>query len=123
MAETAIVKATVRVGDKAVTFEGPKEFVEEQVAKFTGLLPSKQQAQHYSTSELQPTGASSEREFVQAKQPEGHSEVIAVLAYYLNEHGVPEFSEDDIRRAYIRAEIRPPKVVAQAIRDAKNRYD
>jgi hypothetical protein len=64
-----------------------------------------------------------ERDFIQAKQPQGHSETIAALAYYLTESGLPEFTEEDVRRAYIRAGVRPPKVVGQALRDAKNRYE
>ena len=122
MSEAEIVKATIRVGDKSVTFEGPKDFVEEQVAKYTGLLPSKQQALDGSST-AGGAAAIPERELIQAKQPQSHSETIAVLAYYLTESGSPEFTEEDVRRAYIRAGVRPPKVVAQALRDAKNRYE
>ena len=52
-----------------------------------------------------------ERDFIQAKQPQGHSETIAALAYYLTESGLPEFTEEDVRRAYTGAGVRPPKVV------------
>ena len=122
MSETEIVKATIRVGDKSVTFEGPKEFVEEQVARYTGLLPSKQQARDVSSFQSL-AAAVSEREVIQAKHPQSHSETIAVLAYCLTESGFTEFTEEDVRRAYIRAGVRPPKVMAQALRDAKNRYE
>jgi hypothetical protein len=64
-----------------------------------------------------------EQELIAAKQPHGHPETVAVLAFALAEAGTPVFTEDEIRRAYIRAGARPPKVVAQALRDAKNRYE
>ena len=57
---------------------------------------------------------------IAAKHPRGHHEIVAVLAFSLAEGGQEEFGEDEIRRAYIRAGVRPPKVVAQALRDAKN---
>jgi hypothetical protein len=60
---------------------------------------------------------------VLAKKPDGHSETIAVLAFALAESGNAEFSEEDMRKAYIRAGVRPPKVVGQAIRDAKRLND
>ena len=60
---------------------------------------------------------------VEAKRPKGHSETVAVLAFCLSQGGAPEFSEEDIKRAYLRAKVRPPKVVSQAIRDAKNNFD
>jgi len=41
----------------------------------------------------------------------------------VTESGMNEFSEQDIRRAYLRAEVRPPKFVSQALRDAKNKFD
>jgi len=64
-----------------------------------------------------------EEQLALAKKPDGHSEAIAVLAFALAESGVPEFSEEDMRKAYIRAGVRPPKVVGQAIRDAKRLND
>jgi hypothetical protein len=65
----------------------------------------------------------SEKEFIAQKEPRGHGEIVAVLAFCLRESGTSEFTADDMRRAYIRAGVRPPKVVAQALRDAKNKYD
>jgi hypothetical protein len=64
-----------------------------------------------------------EKKLVLAKKPDGHSETIAVLAFALAESGISEFSEEDMRKAYIRAGVRPPKVVGQAIRDAKRLND
>jgi hypothetical protein len=115
-------KATIRLGDKSITFEGPKEFVEEQVAKYTAPQSSKQQAMVQSHSGSPPSQVPSEQAFVQSKRPRSHPETIAVLAFYLAENGLEEFTEDHIRQAYRRAVIRPPRVAAQAIRDAKNRY-
>jgi hypothetical protein len=60
---------------------------------------------------------------IATKKPRNHPETIAVLAFVLTQNGTKEFSEEDIRRAYLRAGIRPPKVVGQAIRDGKNLYD
>ncbi len=67
--------------------------------------------------------SSGERELIAEKQPKGHHEIVAVLAFGLTEAGTREFTGEDIRRAYIRAGVRPPKVVAQSLRDAKNKYD
>jgi hypothetical protein len=63
------------------------------------------------------------KKLVEAKKPRGHAEMVAVLAFGLAESGSVEFSESDMRRAYIQAGARPPKVVAQALRDAKNKQD
>jgi hypothetical protein len=35
---TDTVKASVRIGDRLITFEGPRDFVEEQVARITGVV-------------------------------------------------------------------------------------
>jgi hypothetical protein len=118
-------KASIQVGDKTVTFEGPREFVEDQVSRYvqadssasTTLVAGPLSAPHGSA------GSTSAKELVEAKRPAGHPETATVLAFWLVDHGVPEFTEEDIRKAYIRAGIRPPKVVSQAIRDAKNRFD
>ena len=60
---------------------------------------------------------------ITAKKPKGHHEIVAVLAFCLTEAGQADFGEDEIRRAYIRADVRPPKVISQALRDAKNAHD
>jgi hypothetical protein len=62
-----------------------------------------------------------ERILIKDKQPSGHLEIVAVMAFALTQAGMEEFSEEDVRLAYLRAGARPPKVVAQALRDAKNR--
>jgi len=73
--------------------------------------------------ELKEKSGLTEKQLISEKNPKGHPETVAVLAFALAEAGQPEFTEDDMRRAYIRAGVRPPKVVAQAIRDAKNHGD
>jgi hypothetical protein len=113
-------RATITLGDSTITFEGPAEFVQAQVANFSGLInggtPS---AAGPSPSE----SASREKQLVAEKRPRGHHEIATVLAFALTEAGVAQFTEDDIRRAYLRADIRPPKHVSQALRDAKSKFD
>ncbi len=115
-------KATITIDDKSITFEGPRDFVEAQVEKFTAHQ-SKLQAKHGDTFADTATKPASIGEFVQSRQPNGHPETVAVLAFWLTENGVTEFTEEDIKKAYIQAGVRPPKVVGQALRDAKNRFD
>jgi hypothetical protein len=117
--------AEIRFEDKVIKVGGPREFVESMVARYTDS--SKWQAksdklEYYSDSEINRS-TNIERNLIAAKQPHGHHEIVAVVAFALTESGRREFSEDDVRRAYIRAGVRPPKVVAQALRDAKNKYE
>lgn len=119
-------KATLVVGDTTVTFEGPAEFVEAQVARYTESKVVRPVSPYRDGSREGGERANSgftERELVAAKQPHGHHEIVAVLAFALAAAGVEEFSEEDMRKAYIRAGIRPPKAVGQALRDAKNNFD
>jgi hypothetical protein len=120
-------RATITVDDKVVTFEGPQGFVDAQVAKYIGggISSDSHTNNGGSTQSLELTTRAilTEKQLVLAKKPDGHSETIAVLAFALAESGVPEFSEEDMRKAYIRASVRPPKVVGQAIRDAKRLND
>lgn len=116
-------RATIVVGDSTMTFEGSASFVEAQVEKFsrerlTGALISNEPRR----MENGPQG-SEEKQLVAEKRPRGHHEIVTVLAFSLTESGIKEFSEEDVRRAYIRAGIRPPKHVAQALRDAKSKFD
>src|SRR5580658_5514081 len=122
MTESSVFKATIKMGDKSITFEGPRDFVEEEVARYTGLLPSKQQA-HDQGNARDSQSIVQERDLIQAKRPRSHPETIAVLAHHLAESGTAEFSEEDMRRGYGRAGARPPKAIGQALRDANNRYD
>jgi hypothetical protein len=124
---TTEARATITVDDKVVTFEGPQGFVDAQVAKYIGGCISSD-SQTNKTSDTQSLNLTTravltEKQLVLAKKPDGHSETIAVLAFALAESGMPEFTEEDMRKAYIRAGVRPPKVVGQAIRDAKKLTD
>jgi hypothetical protein len=124
---TPPAKATITVDGKVVTFEGPQDFVDAQVARYMGFSVSRHNESHIATSaasvELPVQSGLTEKQLVAQKQPRGHSETIAVLAFALAEAGTTEFTEEDMRRAYIRAGERPPKVVGQAIRDAKSGFD
>jgi hypothetical protein len=123
------IAVTVTVDDKKVTLEGPEDFVRGEVRRLTDNLA--RAASSASGSQLSRTveagGAETlpltEREFVAQKRPSGHPETVAVLAFFLRNAGQDEFSAHDVKRAYIRAGVRPPKVVAQALRDAKNNND
>jgi hypothetical protein len=124
------IEVTLSIGDRQITLAGPETFVREEVQRLTNMVaksaqsadadPNKTVAAHLSERE---GPAASEREFVAEKRPGGHAETVAVLAYFLSKNGQTEFTPDDIRRAYARAGIRPPKVIAQALRDAKNLND
>lgn len=123
-------KATITYGDVKIVVEGPQKFVEDQIAqqKAAGTVPSpsKKGTKFLASGEdTAKTGMdiTSEREVIAAKQPKGHHEIVAVLAFCLTESGQQEFGEDEIRRAYIRAGVRPPKVVSQALIDAKRNHD
>jgi hypothetical protein len=125
-----ICKATITYGDVKIVLEGPQKFIEEQIAKYAtpaSVLDSSKDNNKFLSSgagAAQPSSDQiSEREMIATKQPKGHHEIVAVLAFCLTQAGQEEFGEDDIRRAYIRAGVRPPKVVAQALRDAKNQHD
>lgn len=115
------IQVTVTLGDKNLTIEGPENFVRDEVQRLTNLMV----ANHNSNSISEGTlgAGNSEREFVIQKKPSGHGETVAVLAYYLTQSGQREFTAEDIRRAYARAHVRPPKVIDQSLRDAKNLYD
>jgi len=121
-----LAKATISVGDRTITFEGPPDFVQGEVARYvrpnaapSGPAPVNA---HPALQAADETSAS-EEEMIRLKKPQGHSEVVAVLAFCLAQRGVAEFAEDEMKRAYLRAKVRPPKVVSQAIRDAKNNFD
>jgi hypothetical protein len=102
--------------------DGPEDFVRSEVQRLTNVLVSASSSSS-SAESSEPTGLGTERQFVSLKGPVGHPETVAVLAFYLTEGGHPEFTPEDIRRAYIRAAIKPPKVIDQALRDAKNVRD
>ncbi len=118
------VKATIVIGDKTVTFEGPADFVQSQVEKYATHMPSELQVKNTKGDTVEQERAPmSERQLVAQKKPKNHTEIVAVLAFSLAENGKETFTEEDIKKAYIRADVRPPKVISQAIRDAKNVCD
>ena len=126
MKSERICRAIVVIGDCKVTFEGPAEFVTSQVEKYSSRDTSKQtfnlvnENQQLNSAATEPL---TEAQLVALKRPKGHHEITTVLAFALTEQGCSEFTEEDVRRAYIRAGVRPPKVVGQALRDAKSKYD
>jgi hypothetical protein len=115
-----ICKATIDMGDSKITFEGPAGFVQAQVEKFAG---AQQRSADPGEAGLRYAQSSAEKQLIAQKKPRGHHEVVTVLAFALTESGSKEFTEDDVRRAYIRADVRPPKHVSQALRDAKSKFD
>jgi hypothetical protein len=119
-----IIRVSVEIDDKRVTLEGPRDFVQEEVRRLTTAIATMSAK---TTTPFMTDSESlkdlSERDFVSLKNPQGHLETVTVLGFYLSEHGQEEFTEEDIRRAYIRAAVRPPKVVGQSLRDAKNKKD
>jgi hypothetical protein len=104
-------------------FEGPREFVEVQVALYSKGASKLQDDVPHGSLLAPQDHPQSLRDLVAFKQPKGHSEMVAVLAFGLAETGIVEFTEEEMRRAYIQAGARPPKVVSQALRDAKNKQD
>jgi hypothetical protein len=116
-------KATINWGDAKITFEGSEGFVQAQVEKFATAQPKGPAPNEPGANTGRPTQTSLERQLVIQKRPHGHHEIATVLAFALSEAGSPEFTEQDVRRAYIRADVRPPKYVSQALRDAKSKFD
>jgi hypothetical protein len=118
------IEVTVTLQDKRVTIEGPEDFVRGEVQRLTNLAVS---TSHSSVAgsppEAAPGTTNNERAFVALKKPTGHAETVVVLAYWLTQAGQQEFTPEDIRRAYARANVRPPKVIDQSLRDAKNVHD
>jgi hypothetical protein len=116
------ITVTVTVGESRVTLEGPEDFVREEVRRLTDKVASGG-TPAAARSVRSDVGRMSEADFVAEKSPSNHSETVAVLAYCLKQKGIEEFDKDEMGRAYKRARIRLPKVVDQAIRDARNVFD
>src|SRR5437879_11866129 len=104
----AEARATITVDGKVVIFEGPAEFVNEQVARYmrgsksSDTTMNKDSATESLDLKAQPVLA--EKQLVTEKQPKGHAETVAVLAFALGEAGHPEFTERDMRRSEERRE-------------------
>jgi hypothetical protein len=118
------IEVTVTLQDKRVTIEGPEDFVRGEVQRLTNLAVSPSPSPVVGPRTEADAGTpNNEREFVALKKPTGHAETVVVLAYWLTQAGQQEFTAEDIRRAYARANVRPPKVIDQSLRDAKNVHD
>ena len=121
------VQATITVGENKITIEGPPAFVRDEIERLAGLSAGLGQRSGESgrppSPNQSPDRRISEEDFIAQKKPRGHSEIVAVLGYLLTQSGRAEFTAEDVRRAYLRAHVRPPKVVDQALRDAKNNFD
>jgi hypothetical protein len=119
-------KGTVEWDGRKVTIEGPSDFVAKELQKFRDA------ALGSSVNSTGLTGGESasladrpmtDGAFIAQKMPKDHQEKIAVLAVRLKESGKDDFNADDIRRAYLRAGIKPPKALGQALVDAKRYKD
>jgi len=123
------IEVTVRLGDKRLTIQGPEDFVRGEIDRFARTYAASVDAGNSvppAESGVEPAAVMaslSERALVEEKRPRGHNEVVAVLAFALTRAGHAEFTPEDVKRAYIRARVRPPKVISQALRDAKNTAD
>lgn len=113
------ITVTVTIDDRRITLEGPEDFVRGEVRRFAALDPQPAKTSAAATA----TGPLSERDLIAQKRPRNQTEIVAVLGFCLTESGLAEFREEDIKKAYIRAGVRPPKVIAQALRDARNKFD
>lgn len=115
------VKGTVEWEGRRITVEGPPDFVSAELDRFRSR-------QHAAPSESASAPAApgqpvTDASFVALKKPQDHYEKIAVLAARLRDSGKAEFDSDDMRRAYLRAGIKPPKVMQQALVDTKRKKD
>lgn len=63
------------------------------------------------------------KEFFDKKKPSTNIETVTVFGFYLEHYKKQQdFNEADISKCYFEARARKPKVIGQALRDAKNRY-
>jgi len=111
---------TVTIDNRRITLEGPEGFVRAEVRRFTS--PGDGGAKD-APQVIQDRVAMIERDLIAQKRPRNQTETVAVLGFCLTENGRGEFTEADIRRAYVRSGVRPPKVISQALRDARNKFD
>jgi hypothetical protein len=110
------IQITITLGSRKITINGVVEGLE-------GLSSATLRNANNREPAATPSKVISERDLLNEKLPRGHSEIVAVLAFALRESGLSEFTEADMRRSYLRANIRPPKSVSQAIRDARNKSE
>jgi hypothetical protein len=116
----ASTKGTIEWEGRRITVEGPADFVSAELDRFRSATATPTKTSHSSPNPARPT---TEADFVALKKPKDHYERIAVLAAKLKESGKPEFNDDEMRKAYLRAGIKPPKVMSQALIDTKRFKD
>lgn len=113
-----IAKGTVEWEGRRVTIEGPADFVSAELDRFRTASPKATSPARQNSP--RPT---TEADFVARKKPKDHYEKIAVLAAKLKDSGKLEFDDDEMRRAYLRASVKPPKNMRQALVDTKRHRD
>jgi hypothetical protein len=122
------IEVNIGINGKRITLEGPEDFVRGEVRHLLGMLassvkeetPVKQEAPGAAVSGLPRL---SERQLFDQKKPRSQMEMVAVMAFCLALNGIEEFTEEDMRRSFIRAGVRPPQFLGQALRDARNKSD
>jgi hypothetical protein len=114
------VKGTVEWEGRRITVEGPSDFVSAELDRFRTAADSPSTTRNTRPTRERPT---TDADFVTLKGPKDHYEKIAVLAVRLREGGKLEFNDEDMRRAYLRANIKPPKAMSQALIDTKRNRD
>lgn len=125
---SAEIEVTIGIDGKRITLKGPADFVQNEIRHLFRVLASKVQEEAPRSLETAPLPAgaektASEKDLIEQKRPKAQTETVAVMAFALALSGRSEFSEEDMRRAYIRAGVRPPQFVGQALRDARNKCD
>jgi hypothetical protein len=95
-------------------------FIRKEIAQQTSDLAASEIRQ-LSTGPKHEKNVPTFKEFFDEKKPSTGTETVAVFGFYL-EHfeNKLEFNERDISKAYFEARVRKPKVIGQALRDAKN---
>lgn len=116
-----IITVTVTVDNRRITVEGPEDFVRTEVRRITSFKDDG--GAKVISANNADRAALTERELITQKNPRNQTETVAVLGFCLTENGHAEFTEAEIKRAYVRAGVRPPKVISQALRDARNKFD
>lgn len=116
-------RGTIEWDGRRVTIEGPAEFVSAELARFRDAALAVSAAAPVEAKTQGNDRRTTDAGFVAEKLPNDHMEKIAVLAVRLKEAGKEEFNGDDMRRAYLRAGIKPPKAMGQALVDTKRHRD
>ncbi len=116
-----MTKGTIEWDGRRITVEGPPSFVSAELDRFRLASPAAREDS--AAAPESPGRPLTDASFVALKKPQDHYEKIAVLALRLKESGKSEFDSDDMRRAYLRAGIKPPKVMQQALVDTKRKKD